>query len=93
MCTAFYTFSQLPLQGRTFGDDITITTFRSYPSSWSSINTQAVPFLLRFSPWNRPRKILGGRKDLIKFLLTKSSHKFPDDRKVLINLRVTGKVS
>ena len=69
MCTAFYTFSQLPLQGGKFGDDI-IITFRSYSSSRSSINTQAVSFLLQFSSWNMPRKILGGRKGLVKFLLT-----------------------
>ena len=66
----FINLSQLPLQGRKFRDDITKTAFRSYPSSKSSINTQAISFSLRFGLWNRPRKALGGRKGHIRFWVT-----------------------
>jgi len=91
MCTAFYTFSQLPLQVWKFRDDITKTAFRTYPSSRSSINTQAVSFLFRFSLWNRPRKALGGRKGLINFRVTRKASKVLGDRKDIIKFRVTGK--
>jgi len=93
MCTAVYTFSHLPLQGRKFRDEITKTAFRSYPSSTSSIYTQEISFLLRFSLWNRHRKILGGRKGLIKFRVTGKSSKVLGDWKGLIKFLVKGKAS
>ena len=63
----FIHLSQLPFQGRKFRDDITKTTFRSYPISRSSIITQAISSMLRFSLWNRPHKGLGDSKGLMQF--------------------------
>jgi hypothetical protein len=66
----FTHLSLLPSQDRKFRDDITKRAFRSYPNWRSSIITQAISFLLRFSLWNRPRKILCDRKGLVNFWVT-----------------------
>ena len=63
----FIHLSQLPFQDRKFRYDITKTAFGFCPSSSSSIITQAISVLSRFSLWNRPRNVLGDRKWLIRF--------------------------